>query len=221
MLLAPHRTLRGHLLVDEEHYTELVQRAIERAKVSVWIATANVKDMRVEAPVGTAARARGRYVSLIEIFAGLVRRGVEVKILHSARPSGPFRAALARLGRSPAAKKVLLRQCPRVHMKVIAVDGALLYVGSANFTGAGLGAKREGRRNFEVGFVTDDDVLLDAAQSHFFRIWSGGACAGCKLRRVCPKPIDQLDKLTSGAASPRTSGNRPSPRRPSSPAPSA
>jgi phosphatidylserine/phosphatidylglycerophosphate/cardiolipin synthase-like enzyme len=214
-------------LVDDEHYTELVQKAIDRAKTSVWIATANVKDMRVEAPVGTVARARGRYVSMVETFGGLVRRGVEVKLLHAGTPSAAFRAALTRLTKRLAPARPLrgaaragfeMRQCPRVHMKIIAVDGALLYVGSANFTGAGLGAKQEGRRNFEVGFVTDDDVLLDSAQSHFFRVWSGAACKGCKLRRACPAPLDQLK--ASGTKT-RTSRNPDALRRPSSRAPSA
>ena len=56
-----------------------------------------------------------------------------------------------------------MRQCPRVHLKLIAVDGSSLYLGSANFTGAGLGAKGDGRRNFEMGIVTDDEGMLDAA----------------------------------------------------------
>jgi phosphatidylserine/phosphatidylglycerophosphate/cardiolipin synthase-like enzyme len=77
-------------------------------------------------------------------------------------------------------------------LKLVAVDGRLLYLGSANFTGAGLGAKGEGRRNFEMGLLTDDDVWLDAAQARFDAIWSGSECKGCRLRRECPKPIDAL-----------------------------
>jgi phosphatidylserine/phosphatidylglycerophosphate/cardiolipin synthase-like enzyme len=88
-----------------------------------------------------------------------------------------------------------MRQCPRVHLKVIAIDGRLLYLGSANFTGAGLGAKGEGRRNFELGMLTDDDVWLDAVQGRFDRIWSGRECKGCKLRGVCPAPIDTLPEV--------------------------
>jgi phosphatidylserine/phosphatidylglycerophosphate/cardiolipin synthase-like enzyme len=79
-------------------------------------------------------------------------------------------------------------------LKVIAVDGAALYLGSANFTGAGLGAKGDGRRNFEMGILTDDDVLLDATQARFERIWSGKECGACKLRSVCPKPLDGLKR---------------------------
>ena len=183
-----NRVAKVSLVVDREHYDDLVMGTIAKAKTSVWIGTANLKDLHVEAPIGSAARARGRYVSMLEILRDLAKRGVEIRILHSGTPSGPFRASLAKVARD--ARGMELRQCPRVHLKMIAVDGRLLYLGSANFTGAGLGAKGEGRRNFEMGIITDDDVTLDAAQLRFDKIWSGGECGGCKLRSVCPAPLD-------------------------------
>ena len=70
----------------------------------------------------------------------------------------------------------------------------LLYVGSANWTGAGLGAKGEGRRNFELGFVTGDEQLLDEVQAMFDFVWRGAGCAGCKLREECDAPLDGLAK---------------------------
>jgi phosphatidylserine/phosphatidylglycerophosphate/cardiolipin synthase-like enzyme len=178
------------LLEDEAHYGEIIQKSVASAKVSIWIATANVKDMRVEAPIGTAARARGRYVSILETFESLARRGVELRLLHAGVPSRAFRAELAR---RPALERggLAMKRCPRVHLKLIAVDGGMLYLGSANFTGAGLGAKAVGRRNFEMGILTDDDVLLDAVQARYERIWSGAECASCRLRSVCPKPLSE------------------------------
>jgi len=163
--------------------------ALSEARVSVWIGTANVKDIHLEAPIGTRARARGQYVSITERLTELVRRKVEVRILHGALPSRPFRDSLAK---SPelCAPRFQMRHCPRVHLKMIAVDGSYLYLGSANFTGAGLGAKGEGRRNFELGISTDDDVLLDAAQARFDRIWRGKECGNCRLRSECPAPLD-------------------------------
>ena len=183
------RPIRAKLLRDKDHYTELVKGAVERARVSVWIATANVKEMMVEAPVGSAARARGRYLSILDTFDDLAKRGVELRLLHAGLPSRAFRAELPRHPRLVNGG-LAMRQCPRVHLKIIAVDGSLLYLGSANFTGAGLGAKGDGRRNFEMGIVTDDDVMLDAAQERFERIWSGAECKGCRLRAVCPAPLD-------------------------------
>jgi len=215
------RTVRAKLLVDGAHYEELIATAVARAEVSVWIATANLKTMLVEAPVGTRARARGRYVSFFETLAGLAQRGVDVCILHASPPSGPLRRELARLEGS----RIAMRRCPRVHLKMIAVDGRLLYLGSANLTGAGLGAKSAKRRNFEMGIVTDSEAMLDAAQERFDRIWRGAECAGCGLRGECPAPLDQRAKLVKAArpglaaTSLLTSraGSRPARRSPSAP----
>lgn len=178
------------LVRDRAHYDVVVAGAMANARTSVWIATATLKDVHVEAPIGTRARARGRYMSALEMFGDLVRRGVEVRILHGGEPSRPFQASLARAG-GAARLGVELRRCPRVHLKMIAVDGAFLYLGSANFTGAGLGARSEVRRNFEAGVATDDELLLDEMQGTFDRIWSGRECAGCSVRRLCPGPLDQ------------------------------
>jgi phosphatidylserine/phosphatidylglycerophosphate/cardiolipin synthase-like enzyme len=182
------RSARVALVVDRDHYDELMA-VLARATVSVWIATANVKQLMVEAPIGSVARARGRFVSVLDTIASLVKRGVDVRLLHASPPSGPFKQEL---GKQRLKKPFEMRACPRVHLKMIAVDGAQLYLGSANFTGAGLGAKGDGRRNFEMGILTDDDVLLDRAQARFERIWSGKECAGCRVRNLCPKPLDTI-----------------------------
>ncbi len=202
------------LVIDEQHYEEVVSKAIARAGVSVWITTANLKTMMVEAPIGTRARARGKYISFFETLGELAARGVDVCILHASPPSGPLRAELARLGHGHGHGHVKLRQCPRVHLKMIAVDGRLLYLGSANLTGAGLGAKHEGRRNFEMGVLTDSDAMLDIAQARFDRIWRGKECASCKMRRECDRPLDVIDErarseseITSRAGSRRASRN--------------
>jgi hypothetical protein len=69
---------------------------------------------------------------------------------------------------------------------------AALHAGSANLTGAGLGAKAEGRRNFEMGILTEDEFMLDVAQGRFDRIWRGVERAACKVGGKCPAPIDTL-----------------------------
>ena len=178
------RLARVKLLVDRDHYDALVA-LVRGARTSVWIATANLKELLVEAPIGTRARVRGKYASIAFDLVDLVKRGVDVRLLHASPPSGPMTRSLARA--KPL--RARMKMCPRVHLKMIATDGASLYLGSANFTGAGLGAKGDGRRNFEMGVVTDDDVLLDAAQARFDRIWRGKECASCKLYDRCPSPI--------------------------------
>ncbi|HEY3821131.1 MAG TPA: phospholipase D family protein [Polyangiaceae bacterium] len=178
-------------VVDRGHYED-VTLAIARARTSVWIATANVKQLMTEAPIGTRDRARGRYVPILDTLQSLCDRGVQVRILHATPPSGPFRDELAGRAARLTRPRFEMRLCPRVHMKMIAIDGALLYLGSANFTGAGLGAKGDGRRNFELGIATDDEWMLDRAQARFEAIWRGGECGACKLRRECPGPLDRI-----------------------------
>jgi phosphatidylserine/phosphatidylglycerophosphate/cardiolipin synthase-like enzyme len=201
------RQARVSLIADVEHYDQVIRGALSQARVSVWIGTANVKDIRLEAPVGTRARARGQYQSITEHLTDLVRRKVEVRILHGGIPSRPFRESLAN---SPelVPPRFEMRHCPRVHLKMIAVDGEYLYLGSANFTGAGLGAKGEGRRNFELGISTDDHLLLDATQARFERIWRGHECGACRLRSECPGPLD-MRRLTKNPASKRPGSGQP------------
>jgi phosphatidylserine/phosphatidylglycerophosphate/cardiolipin synthase-like enzyme len=186
-----HVSLR--LVRDAEHVVEVLERAVLGAKSSIWIATANLKDVHIEGRVGTRARAKHRYESLFDRLCELVTHGVEVRILHASEPSRALQGRLA-LGRN---RGLSLRQCSRVHQKIVAVDGGFLYLGSANFTGAGLGAKGEHRRNFELGIVSDDDLLLDEVQAYFDSIWSGKHCKTCRLRSLCRCP---LDTVTEGKA---------------------
>ena len=196
--MSTRRRVQITLVRDRAHYDEVVMGAVARARVSVWIATANVKGVRVEAPLGTRARARGAYVSALSMFADLAARGVELRMLHAGVPSRAFSEDL-RAERRLAGGALAMRRCPRVHLKMIAVDGAALYLGSANFTGAGLGAKGDRRRNFEAGVLTDDDVLLDEMQGAFDAIWSGKQCGRCALRAVCPAPLDTISRVVAPA----------------------
>jgi hypothetical protein len=190
----PKRAIAVELVSGRGHY-ERVIRAVLAAHTSVWIATANVKELMVEdgraAPGRRRTQRRTSYVSVLALLDELAARGVELRLLHAEIPSGPFRAQIAQRPRLVAGG-LALRRCPRVHLKAVIVDGELLYLGSANWTGAGLGAKGSGRRNFELGIVTDDAPLLDQVQSMYERIWTGGACDGCKLRDVCPGPLAEL-----------------------------
>jgi phosphatidylserine/phosphatidylglycerophosphate/cardiolipin synthase-like enzyme len=194
-LVAPARPIAMELVGGRGHY-ERVLAAVLDAKVSVWIATANVKELMIEdaraAPGRRRSMRRSAYVSVLARLDELAARGVELRLLHAELPSGPFRRELAQHPRLVTGG-LALRRCPRVHLKTVIVDGAVMYLGSANWTGAGLGAKGSGRRNFELGFVTDDGPLIDHVQALYERIWSGGECGTCRLREICPGPLDTLD----------------------------
>ncbi len=192
-LCAVPRAVSVELIADRGHYERVIHAVLE-AKVSVWIASANVKELMVEdaraRPGRRRSMKRNEYVSVLSLLAELSRKGVELRLLHAEIPSRPFRAEIAK--QPDLLQRMELRRCPRVHLKTVIVDGELLYLGSANWTGAGLGAKGEHRRNFELGIVTDDAQLLDDIQARFEKIWSGGECRECRLREECPGPLDTL-----------------------------
>jgi phosphatidylserine/phosphatidylglycerophosphate/cardiolipin synthase-like enzyme len=195
-VVAPRRPIALELVGGRGHY-DRVLAAVLGAKVSVWIATANVKELMVEdhraAPGRRRTLKKRPYVSVLAHLDELAARGVELRLLHAELPSRPFREELQHHPRLVAGG-LALRRCPRVHLKAVIVDGELLYLGSANWTGAGLGAKGSGRRNFELGIVTDDAPLLDHVQSLYDRLWTGGECSTCKLRNDCPGPLADLVK---------------------------
>ena len=187
----PARPVTIEIVGGRAHYDRVIA-AVLAAHTSVWIATANVKGMMVEGsarPGTRRSRKQTPYVSMVSRLDELASRGVELRLLHAELPSGPFREELAAHPR--LLRGLELARCPRVHMKAVIVDGSLLYLGSANWTGAGLGAKGSGKRNFELGMITDDAQLLDQVQALFERVWSGSECARCKLREVCPGPLDE------------------------------
>jgi phosphatidylserine/phosphatidylglycerophosphate/cardiolipin synthase-like enzyme len=189
----PPRGVVLTLVSGRGHYDTVI-RAVREARCSVWIATANLKELMVEDERWSSRRRRrgtAAYRSVIGIFEELASSGVAIRILHASPPSQPFRAELARHPALEAGASFQMRTCPRVHLKLVAVDGRFLYLGSANWTGAGLGAKGTGRRNFELGVVTDDEILLDETQEMFDRIWRGAECPACTLR--CPTPLDRVE----------------------------
>jgi phosphatidylserine/phosphatidylglycerophosphate/cardiolipin synthase-like enzyme len=174
------RPIQAELLQGSALYREVVLDKLAHARESVWIATANVKAMFVEVD--------GAFAPVLELFDKLAARGVALRLLHAELPSRPFRAAFdksQRLVRGGLELKV----CPRVHFKAVVVDGAWAYLGSANLTGAGLGAKGDDVRNFELGFVTEDFDVIDRVTALYEAVWSGAECRTCRLREVCPDPI--------------------------------
>lgn len=146
------------------------------ATTLLWIATADIKDMHVK---------KGkRFVPFLEIISDLIDKGVSVRLLHAKEPGPNFRKDFDRFPNLIERLERML--CPRVHFKCIIVDGQKAYSGSANLTGAGLGAKSEHRRNFESGILTDDPQMVQSMMNQFDRVWIGDHCPPCGRRKYCP-----------------------------------
>jgi phosphatidylserine/phosphatidylglycerophosphate/cardiolipin synthase-like enzyme len=170
------------LLLHADHYDCLLKDLIPSAQQFVWIMTADLKDMHVEST-------KGKYVPFLGTLATLVEQGVMVRLIHAKEPGPRFRADFDRYPAllSENFERIL---CPRVHMKTVIVDGKQAYIGSANFTGAGLGPKNQHRRNFEAGVLTDEATIIRQLMDDIDGLYLGQRCGKCQRRDVCPDPID-------------------------------
>ena len=143
--------------------------------MSLWIGTADIKDLYV------------CDVPFLGVIADLVKKGIDVRLIHAKEPGPIFREEFDRY---PVLIKKLERQlCPRVHFKMMIFDYREAYIGSANLTGAGIGAKDANKRNFEAGILTDDPDIHDTCTEQFDSVWTGKYCKDCLRRDVCGAPI--------------------------------
>ncbi len=110
-------------------------------------------------------------------------------LFHAKEPGPRFREDFDRypsLIESDLFERIL---CPRIHTKAIIVDGREGFIGSANLTGAGVGAKSPLRRNFEAGFITDEKKHLGPMMEWIDQLYLGDFCQSCQRRDTCPDPI--------------------------------
>jgi phosphatidylserine/phosphatidylglycerophosphate/cardiolipin synthase-like enzyme len=169
-------------ITDRQIYEEVVCGMIPKATRLLWLATADLKDLHVHKGKGM--------VPFLEVLSDLVRAKVEIRLLHAKEPGPVFRRDFDRY---PSLLKGLERMvCPRVHLKCAVVDGQWAYTGSANLTGAGVGAKSDQRRNFESGIVTTDPAVVAAVMEHFDGIWSGLHCHQCDRKEYCDEHTGML-----------------------------
>ena len=169
---------------NRQIYEEAVLKLVPGAKKRLWIATADIKDMYVDSK-------RRDMVPFLEVLAGMVKRGIEVRLIHAKEPGPNWREDFDRYpGLWQGMERML---CPRVHFKCVIVDGVKAYFGSANLTGAGMGAKSERKRNFENGVLTDDPALVNPLVEQFDSVWRGDFCRDCGRREHCGDcPIEYL-----------------------------
>lgn len=163
---------------NTDHYNKVLSW-VASVKRSLWIGTADIKDLYVE--VGKAKK------PFLALIAQLIKRGVEVRLIHAKEPGPAFREDFDKY---PVLFDQLERVlCPRVHFKMLVFDCQTVYIGSANLTGAGIGMKSDGKRNFEAGILTDDHEIVEQAMNQFDNVWIGKHCKSCKRRDYCGDPI--------------------------------
>jgi phosphatidylserine/phosphatidylglycerophosphate/cardiolipin synthase-like enzyme len=172
------------LVTNEQHFSTVVRGGMMRAKISLDIATADFKAMLVP---GFRAGGSRSACSIVEVFRALADRGVEIRVLHAGTPSGP---ALRELKRA-LPQNLVIRRCPRLHSKAVIIDSKQMYLGSANLTGAGLGAKHADKRNFELGIWTSSPELIDTVLEQFNSLWEGRRCTACRRKEICPVPLEE------------------------------
>lgn len=159
---------------NEQHGKEVLAK-VKSVKSSLWIGTADIKDLYLGD------------VPLLGVIAELIKKGVHVRLIHAKEPGPIFREEFDKY---PVLFTGLERVlCPRVHFKMMIFDFEEAYIGSANLTGAGIGMKGSHKRNFEAGILTNEPSILDAACEQFDNVWMGTHCKKCLRRDVCGAPI--------------------------------
>ena len=169
-------------ITDRDIYEKVICGRIGKARKFLWIATSDLKDLHVDKG--------GRRVPFLEILSDLVKRRVEIRLLHAKEPGPAFRNDFDKYPNLIRGMERIL--CPRVHLKTVIIDARFAYTGSANLTGAGMGAKSEHKRNFESGIITDDEVLVGKVMEQFDSIWRGTHCPQCKRKKFCADYKDIL-----------------------------
>ena len=165
-------------IANDAHYDQVIER-IKDVKKTLWIGTADIKDLYVKDGRGTKP--------LLEVLSELVKKGVAIRLIHAKEPGPAFRQDFDKY---PALIEGMERVlCPRVHFKIIIFDLKMAYVGSANLTGAGIGIKGENTRNFEAGILSTNKDFVKNAAKQFDSVWMGSFCKSCKRKEFCSDPI--------------------------------
>ncbi len=169
-------------IADREIYTEVLLKSLPKARKFLWIGTADIKDLYIDH--------NNRMMPFLAVLDKMLQHRIAIRLIHAKEPGKRFRKDFDKY---PLLWKNMERICcPRVHFKMIIIDGNWAYIGSANLTGAGMGAKNTDRRNFENGITTDEPKLINPAMNQFDQVWMGAKCKTCQRKNYC---IDKIDKV--------------------------
>ena len=156
--IADERSALRDACPSKNHYKEVVS-LVSKAKQTVWIGTADIKDLYIDDK------------PFLTLIASLLKKSVEIRLIHAKEPGIAWREDHEK---HPILYDGMERVlCPRVHFKLIIIDSAIAYIGSANLTGAGMGMKSPRKRNFEAEILTDDPEMVEAAIEQFDNVWIG------------------------------------------------
>jgi len=169
-------------IADREIYTEVLLDRVPEAEKFLWIATADLKDLHVEKG--------SQMVPFLEVLSDLIEESVSVRLMHAKEPGPIFREDFDNYPELIEGMERLL--CPRCHLKTVIIDGEFAYIGSANLTGAGMGAKSDKRRNFESGIITTNAEIIEQSMEQFDDIWMGNRCENCDRKDYCADYHDLL-----------------------------
>ena len=167
--------MNTELITDREIYEKVILSLIPKARRFVWIGTSDIKDLYV--------KKGNNMVPFLEILSDLLGKKVDVRLIFAKEPGEPFRKDFDKY---PVLIKMLEQfNCPRVHFKSVIVDGQYAYTGSANLTGAGMGAKSKDNRNFEAGILTNDPAFVEKLMKQYDDVWIGINCKSCGRKKYC------------------------------------
>ncbi|MBN2272612.1 MAG: hypothetical protein JXN61_18510 [Sedimentisphaerales bacterium] len=171
-------------ITNRQIYEKVICDKVPTARKFLWLGTSDLKDLHVDK--------KGRMVPFLEVLSDLVKRSVEIRLLHAKEPGPAFRRDFDKYPNLIKGMERIL--CPRVHFKSVVIDGRFAYTGSANLTGAGMGAKSDDKRNFEAGIITDQPQIINKVIEQFDAIWRGEHCKTCKRKKYCADYKDLLLK---------------------------
>ncbi len=77
---------------DREIYKKVISGLIPKAKKFLWLATADLKDLHVDK--------NGEIVPFLEILSDVVKKNIEIRLLHAKEPGPAFRKDFQRQSRS-------------------------------------------------------------------------------------------------------------------------
>ena len=105
---------------DKEHYTQVLSLC-EKVNHDLWIGTADLKDLYVSSGKNI--------VPFLSVLDKLLKRGVEVRLLHAKESGENFRADFEKY---PGLWSKLERKlCPRVHDRSLCIDNTVHHIGAS------------------------------------------------------------------------------------------